>query len=205
VTDPNTLHQHKDRPVPWITRWSGEVSFDKYQMTIERTGVRLHYPDGNENREANGVLWKREGITRAGSPQYSQINTYRQRAAMRKRLCQVCGTKINERPIRWLMNEKALTPQEDGTAITMSAPTCESCIPLALSVCPHLKSEPTIILKVLDYEPWGVYGQAVHLDPETGKAQDLRGVYIEYANPPIELTALVAFQEVVRLTKYVKE
>lgn len=205
MTDPATLPQHKGRPVPWITRWTGEVSPDMYQFKLTRNGAILTYPDGKENREANGVLWKREGITRAGEPQYSQINAYRQRAAMRKRLCQVCGTKIDARPIRWLMNEQALTPQEDGTAITMSAPTCEPCIPLAMSMCPHLKSVDTVILRVLDYEPWGVYGQAVYLDPETGQAQDLRGVYIEYANPPFELTAMVAFQEVVRLTKYVKE
>lgn len=204
-TPKSALPQHEGRPIPWITRWTGELVRTPYSISVGREDVRLSYEDGNENRDPNGLLWKREGLGRGGSPEYSQVNTYRQRASMRKRLCQVCGSKINERPIRWLMPAEQLNLDEDGTAITSSAPTCASCIPLALELCPYLKASDYLILKVLDYEPWGVYGQAVAIDREEGKGRDLRGVYVPYENPPIELSAVCAFQEVVRLTKYVVE
>jgi hypothetical protein len=213
TTPASVLPQWQGRPVPWITRWTGEVSEDSLQVSLSRDGVSLRYRDGNEDRDDAGVLWKREGIGRGGEPQYSQVNTYRQRLAMRRRRCQVCGSKIDERPIRWLMSRNQLHTGASTApwgvagdeALTMSAPTCSPCIPLALKVCPHLRSEPWVILKVLEYEPWGVYGEAVKVDRETGKGRDLRGVYVPYENPPIELTAVVAFQMVVRLTKYVIE
>lgn len=199
-TPKSILPQWKGRPVPWVTRWSGERIDTPLQVSLSRDGVHLNYEDGQETYDGHGVLWKREGLTRAGEPEYSQMNTYRQRACMSRRKCQVCGAKINERPIRWLVSRAQF--QE---ALTMSPPTCSSCIPLALELCPHLKSNPYLILKVLDYEPWGVYGEAVTIDYETGKGRDLRGVYVPYADPPIDLTAVVAFQQVVQLTKFVVE
>lgn len=206
TTPKSALHQHKGQPVPWITRWTGEVVPVAHSFSVTKDGrARVFYPDGIEDRDPNGVLWKREGLGRHGTPQYAQVNAYRQRAAMRRRLCQICGSKIDERPIRWLVDDAGLHyDDDDGTAITGSAPTCSSCIPLALELCPHLKKGYSI-LKVLDYEPWGLYGQAVEIDIEAGKRRDLRGVYVPYADSPIELSAIVAFQEIVRLTKYVIE
>lgn len=204
-TPKSALPQHDGKPVPWVTRWTGEVNQARLQVSHDRDGLHVEYADGNEEREAGGLLWKREGIVRRGTPQFSELNTYRQRAAMRKRLCQVCGTKINERPIRWLMAQAQLQPVEGGAAVTISPPTCSACIPLALELCPFLEQGGYVILKVLDYEPWGVYGEAVVWDEETGKGRDLRGVYVPYDNPPIPLHSVVAFQEVVRLTKYVIE
>lgn len=195
----------KDQPVPWVTRWTNEVNQTKLQVSITRDGLTLSYADGNEDRDAFGVLWKREGITRGGTPQFSEINTYRQRAAMNKCLCQVCGKKIQERPIRWLMSRASLHHLEDGTALTISAPTCSPCIPLAVELCPHLKTSDPVILRVLEYEKWGVYGEAVHYDEEGGRARDLRGVYVPYVNSPIPLAAAVGFQQVVRLTKFAIE
>lgn len=204
-TPKSKLPQHNGRPVPWITRWSGEVDDTPMAVSYDEHGIYLNYRDGRENREASGVLWKREGIGRHGEPQYSQVNTYRQRAAMDKRLCQVCGSKINERPIRWLLAKQAFNPIEEGKAATFSPPTCSSCIPLALELCPYLKREGWMIVKVLEYKPWGVYGEAVHVDPETKQARDLKGIYVPYENPPVFLTATVAFQRVVQLTKFTIE
>lgn len=214
TTPASALPQWKGHAVPWVTRWTGEVCDDKLQVSISREGVHLEYKDGNENRDRDtGLLWKREGLGRAGEPQFAEVNTYRQRASMRHRKCQVCGSKINDRPIRWLMSRKQLHRGDatapwgvdEDSALTMSAPTCSACIPLALGLCPHLRSSPWLILKVLDYEPWGVYGEAVRVDRETGRGRDLRGIMVPFENPPIELSAVVAFQSVVRLTKYVIE
>lgn len=204
-TPKSALLQHEGQPVPWVTRWSGEVCDDPLQVSLAPNGgLVLGFADGRENRDAYGMLWAREGITRAGTPQYSEVNTYRQRAAMTKRRCQICGSKINERPIRWLMSELSLNPLENGQAATTSPPTCSGCIPLALELCPHLSAHPWVILKVLAYEPWGVMGQAATLDEETGSIRSHNQVYASYENPPHK-AGLVAKQLVVRLTKYVIE
>lgn len=208
ATDPSTLRQWKGRPVPWITRWTGEVSETPTAMSIQRStmSVVLRYKDGNEDHDDHGVLWMREGIGRQGEPQYSEVNAYRQRASVNKRLCQVCGTKIHDRPMRWLMPRSLLIDFEDtGDFGTLSAPTCEGCIPLALQLCPHLKANDYAILKVLDYERWGVMGQAVDVDLESEKYRDLRGIHLPYEGSPIPLTAIVAHQQVVRFTKFVFE
>jgi len=205
TTPESALPLWEGRPVPWVTRWTGERIDTPLKVSLGRDGVHLNYEDGQENRDGHGVLWRREGLTRSGEPEYSQLNAYRQQACMSRRRCQVCGSKIDERPIRWLMSRAQLRTGEQGEALTMSPPTCSSCIPLALDLCPHLKSSPHVILKVLDYEPWGVYGEGVTVDPETGKGRNLRGVHVPYVEPPIKLTAVVAFQQVVRLTKFVVE
>lgn len=207
ATDPTTLRQWKGHPVPWVTRWTGEVSDTPTTMSMQRTtmNIVLRYKDGNEDRDDHGVLWMREGITRAGEPQFSEVNAYRQRASMNKRLCQVCGTKINDRPIRWLVARDQLIEFGGGDFGTNSPPTCAGCVPLALDLCPHLKANGHAILKVLDYERWGVMGQAVDVDLEKEKYRDLKGIYLPYDESPIPLTAIVAHQQVIRFTKFVFE
>lgn len=204
MTDPATLPQWNGRPVPWVTRWTGEVNDDKYKVFRENNRLSIGYEDRNENRDEFGVLWKREGLTRAGEPQYAEVNTYRQRAAMNKRMCQVCGSKIDERPIRWLITQDQLHAHEEGTAITRSAPTCSPCIPLARKLCPHLK-KGSMILKVLEYDIWGIYGQAIHIDQESGKTYDLRGFHAAYKNPQLPLPQIAAFQQIAWLRKFVVE
>lgn len=205
MTDPASLPQYKGAPVPWITRWTGEVSDTKLKVFYENNRLGIGYEDKNENRDEFGVLWKREGLTRQGRPQYAEVNTYRQRAAMNKRMCQVCGSKIDERPIRWLLTKDLLHNYEEGMAITRSAPTCSTCIPLARTLCPHLSTVDSMILKVLEYDIWGIYGQAIHIDQESGKTYDLRGVHSGYKEPQIPLRQLVAFQQVALLRKFVIE
>jgi hypothetical protein len=219
ATDPSTLPQWKNHPVPWVTRWTGEVDSTAPTMSLHRGNMQVHlrYPDGNEDRDDHGVLWKREGILRGGEPQFSELNTYRQRASMNKRLCQVCGKKINARLIRWVVgrrqlidfeNEEMFAPSGNhlpGEFGTISPPTCDACIPLATTLCPYLKKEGYAILKVLEYERWGVMGQAVELDVENERYRDHRGAYLSYVNPTLPLTAIVAYQQCVKFTKAVFE
>lgn len=162
TTDKNKLPQHNGRPVPWVTRWTNEVANDRYSLALERDRT-ITYADRNNNHDAHGILWQREGISRGGEPDWRTVSTYRQRASMQRRLCQVCGDKIPPGPIRWLM------PIDDGYQtyegvdgvegmLTWNPPTCDGCVDLALSLCPHLKAHGYQILKVLDYEYWGVSG-----------------------------------------------
>lgn len=210
TTDPAILPQWNGRPVPWVTRWSGEVIEESLTISLhpERREIMVGYRNGNENREPSGILWQREGITRGGEPQWAQVSTYRQRASMTRRKCQVCGRKIESRVIRWLIPKRLLETTEDGETLTTSPPTCDSCIPLALELCPFLKkSGEWVILRVLEYEAWGVLGEAVAYDKEKHATQRLRGAMIKYDKeyPRISPGAVIAKQQVAQLTKFSEE
>lgn len=201
-TPPDSLIQYQGRPVPWVTRWSGEVNEEPYSLSIiSGPKLRVGYKTGVENREESGLLWQKEGINRAGEPQYSQINTYRQRMCMAKTLCQVCGKRINDHPIEWLMPRESLDLSDDG-ALTFSPPTCAACIPTALSLCPYLKTHEWIVAMVLDYGLWGVYGGVAVIDQEGG-SQLSKGAWVPYGDPSINMHAVIAKQSVARLNKYV--
>lgn len=207
-TDPTTLHQHEGRPVPWVTRWTGERVRTPYGVDVTRDGaLRVSYKEGPETREASGILWQREGLSRSGRPDWASVNTYRQRACMVHRKCQVCGQKITDKPIRWLMPLSGLEHLDDGVVISQQPPTCSACIPLALDMCPNLQREGYQILKVIDYSIWGVTGEVV-----TAIDGQMRRMIaaIQYGNAEqygegFSYTQVFAKQQVVQLGKYVVE
>lgn len=153
----NASLEWNGRPVPWVTRWTGEIAPDRYEIASTPDG-RITYAAGLNNYDPRDpkILWQREGIMRGGEPEWANVSTYRQRAAMRRRLCQVCGTKIADGPIRWLMPPDGLeqyrTPDGEVVNITMSAPTCDGCVDVALNHCPHMVGAGAMILTVEDYE-----------------------------------------------------
>lgn len=224
TTDPTTLSQWKDHPVPWVARWTGQKVEEALSISLTREGVHIGYKNGRENRESSGVLWLREGLNRSGEPEFGQVSAYRQRLSMTRRRCQVCGEHIQEDVIRWLMGRKQFDISPAGEPLTVSPPTCSECIPLALELCPFLKGNETMILKVLEYEPWGVHGDAVVMRDPDGKPVDVRqgfdeemrpswtrslriqyGRAAEYAERGIYMPAILAKQQVVRLTKFTEE
>jgi len=209
TTPVSDLPSYKGKPVPWITRWSGETSKDRFKYDIIRTskGFSLVYPDGNETREGD-LLWQREGLGRNGHPEFKNVSTYRQRAAMRKCLCQVCGKKILDRPIPWLVPvlDDSIEYVDADTPITLQAPTCAECIDLALQLCPHLKTNGYRILKVLDYELWGVFGQVLAVqEGRPVKMQSAVSYDTAMYGEGFSLGQVLAQQEVAKLGKFVVE
>lgn len=213
----------KGLQVPWVTRWTNEVPDGaKFDVIDELGGINLRYTDGIEFRDDHGVLWQREGIGRGGEPQFAHVSAHRQRAAMRQRRCQVCGHRISDQPIRWLMDPGQLTHLDDGTALTVSPPTCSSCVDVALNACPHLRSNDRLILTVLEYRIWGVWGEVVRRVPgESGPVlQRAKGVNVAYERTDLDglgsrrylnsviarhLKSVIAKQQVVQLTKFTIE
>lgn len=193
----------KGRPVPWVARWTNEVSMDMFKVVVDSDShLQLTFEDGKVNRDEHGVLWQREGITRGGEPQFSQVSTYRQKAAMRKMLCQVCGTKLPGGPVRWLFHKDNLIESSDGL-LTMSPPTCEPCIDKARTHCPALKAAGSKILVVTDWEIWGIFGGAVLM---TKNGLDRKSqIYVSYEQELPKHVALCAQQQVVRLLDYKEE
>jgi len=204
-----TTMTYKGLQVPWVTRWKKEVNTDAIKTRLVDGELGLFYSDGHEYRDDHGVLWQREGIGRGGEPEFAQVSAHRQRAAMRKGLCQVCGERITDRPIRWLMGASQFTPLRDGTALTFSPPTCSDCVEVALKACPHLRSHDRVVLLVLEYRIWGVFGDMLRIAPGTTelgpdtRLQRARRVEIAYDRP--DLGAAVAKQQIVQLTKFTIE
>lgn len=203
--------------VPHAARWSGEIQTQRLDpegnpvpgvAVLGRLGSAhgdlpagsLAWMDGNEDRDLGGILWTREGIGRAGEPQFSQLNAHRQRQCMTRGRCQVCGGKITQDVINWLLPVRSLHEWE-GDAITDSPPTCDACIPLAVSLCPHLRASDWFVLRVLAYEIWGVRGQA--FDPEQPNTPLRRGVMQPYLRPSrFAPHHVLAQQQVVQFTKF---
>lgn len=203
MTDPSILPQWKGRPVPWVTRWTGAITRDRISVGRTTEGeCCAFYPDGNEDRDSTGVLWWREGITRTGEPEFAQVSTYRQRASMRRRLCQVCGQKITDRAITWLIDPRQINQLASGETVTTSPPTCASCVPLALELCPAMRQDYRIA-RVLEYEVFGVSGSVVRLNEE-GKIQQVNNALINFRRTdyPFSLEAVVAKQQAVQWTKF---
>lgn len=205
ATEASKLPDFNGRPVPWITRWSNEILRIPYSLEVVPGGtIRTVYPDGNEDRLGD-TLWQREGLTRGGEPQWKSVNTYRQRKAMRRCHCQVCGDKIDTRPITFLMPMDGLEHLDENTVLTVQAPTCEACIPLALKLCPHLKKYGYQIVKAIDYSMWGIYGEVVFtVENQIRRMQTYIG-YDQHNPPEFSLGQVVAKQQVIQLGKYVTE
>lgn len=205
-TDKSTLPQWEGHVVPWVARWTGEVNNDALtvSMHVQSQQLALSYKDAREIHDEFGILWKREGLGRTGEPEFAQYNTFRQRSCMHYRRCQVCGSKITDRVITWLMPKQALRFVDEGICITDSPPTCASCIPVAQELCPHLKDpQNSVILRVLEYRLWGVQGDGVLRDGN-GNTQRVNGVIMEYGHPlpQFPTTAIAAKRQIVQLTKF---
>lgn len=214
TTDLSKLPNYNGRPVPWIARWTGELKNEPYSYQIVRDGpgssghLRVIYPDHNEDREDSGVIWQREGIDRSGTPKFADVNTYRQRLAMKKRMCQVCGDKITGPITPWLLDSiEALAIDGgyelvDGDPITTTAPICEECIPIAQRYCPHLSKHGSKIWDVLEYKLWGIFGEVlIWQDGGPGRIQTSIGYDQDYGEG-FSLEQVLAKQQIVQFTKY---
>lgn len=206
-----TQREWRGLPVPYAARWTGEVKREPATVGVDPADGKLHvyYPDGNEVRDDHGVLWLREGTTRAGEPEFGELSVYRQRACMLRRKCQVCGNRIESRVIRWLLHPKQIVTNRDprlrgeDVTLTSSPPTCDDCIEKSITLCPVM-SEQRVIARVLEYEVWGVTGLLVKYDQEgvlhQSKEWGVAGYHWDFP-----FTQVVAKQQVVAWTKFVME
>jgi hypothetical protein len=92
-----------------------------------------------------------------GEPRFKKVHPHRQRHAMRRLLCQVCGGPADEdeRGILWLIGE----PERgwSGEELTGHPPVCLRCAGPAIRACPHLR-RGTLALRVRHAPITGVFG-----------------------------------------------
>ena len=144
----------REIPVPYVADWTGE-SVNCAGMTVRPDGSGLCYRDEQpSDRDYRGVLWARMTYAPGeGAPRFPLMHPARQRRAMEKLLCQVCGGPSSKTNRGWLF----LLPSGPVDDVrTTKPPICEPCAVLAMRHCPHL-TDP-IAVRVRRPRVWGVYG-----------------------------------------------
>jgi hypothetical protein len=147
--------------VPYITSWSGERTVDAEIVARGVSGIG--YADEPEvDRDEYGVLWVRQP-TRIfqGHLDYGRVHPSRQRFAMRRLLCQVCGDpqdRDDERGVLWLLPDDRddWWDWPEGLATT-APPTCLSCAELFVD----LRRAPRrgyVAVRARRFPLTGVYG-----------------------------------------------
>ena len=161
----------KGLPVPWIAWWSGEGNtppYDDMAWAVDDTGQQhmaysttevYNHPLGwrpafNAQRDDLGLLWFKLMPDRqdTGTPGFAALHAERQRDCMIGRRCQVCGQHFGPAPTTFLVAAEAM--RVPGSAFyTMTAPTCTTCIPVAMRTCPEQRKVPRSIVTAHRYEP----------------------------------------------------
>jgi hypothetical protein len=146
--------------VPYIASWSAERPARTPVVARGRRGIGYRQERPGD-RDAHGVLWTR--YVRApgeGKPRFGSVHPARQRQAMRRLLCQVCGAPAdrNEQGVLWLMGGEAARGWS-AEELTGHPPVCLRCAGQARRVCPHLRRQGVLALRVRDAPVAGVFGK----------------------------------------------
>jgi hypothetical protein len=115
------------------------------------------------DRDRDGVLWQRKpSRPGGGKPLFGQVHTLRQRRAMRRLLCQVCGGPADRTAggVLWMLESEA--EEGKGPGLPEGEPTCQPpvCVPCARKAsraCPHLRGR-SLAVRVARPLLSGVYG-----------------------------------------------
>ena len=82
---------YKGHPVPYVTAWDSE-HLTQPLVVPARDGIGFDAIAGYPHRDSAGVLWQPWALRQGdGKPEYARVHGPRQRRAMRRQLCQVCG------------------------------------------------------------------------------------------------------------------
>lgn len=189
-------------PVPYITAWSAETG-NQTATAMRMVAVRedalarvAYVEEGPHDRDAHGVLWQRYPIARGkGEPQFARVHPARQRRAMTRRLCQVCGDPADQNELGWLWlvtqaDAERLAKEGPGDVRTSNPPVCHPCAAMARSMCPHLVKGNALVRASI-VSDWGVYG--IEVTP----AGQRPGLDRAYTDPAV--MQMVAGQQIVIL------
>ncbi|MFF4902248.1 hypothetical protein [Streptomyces sp. NPDC001068] len=164
---PKQLHWG-DLRVPYITAWSAEVVPQPDVVRVTRRGGEgIGYEDEDPVIDRrHEALWVRSGMARGrGAPDFSRINSLRQKRAMRYDLCQLCGftvlgTRDDERTLCLMGGDRPIAEGETTTA----PPVHPACAKYSIENCPPLRRKHAAALVDVS-RLWGVAG--VVFDPVT--------------------------------------
>ena len=151
--------------VPYITQWSEEQQ-STAPVVQRRRGI-AYRDERPGDRDDHGVLWLRvPSQPGRGRPQFGKIHARRQRRAMTKLLCSVCGQRANRNRdgLLWLIAEDPQRPDTwPDPLYTAEPPVCAGCAAKAVRFCPRLRREYTA-LRVSAFDLFGVRGSLYQRD-----------------------------------------
>ncbi|GAB1821100.1 hypothetical protein [Herbidospora sp. RD11066] len=137
-------------PVPYVIAYSGELDTSPIKFVRSPIGgLRLSYEHPYEGDWRYGALRARSGQSREGQPQWRKLNTRRQWDCMENLLCQVCGNPAQDPAtgrVPWIVTDAVFRRVGATGGLASAPPTCLSCIPVALSLCPHLHASPAMYM-----------------------------------------------------------
>ncbi|SCK23738.1 hypothetical protein H181DRAFT_01785 [Streptomyces sp. WMMB 714] len=188
--------------VPYITAWSSERI---PAQPVVAAGPGIGFADETlHDRDRDGVLWTRVGHSPGrGRPEFGRVHALRQRRAMRKMLCQVCGGAADQARdgVLWVIGEEAADSGSLPDDLTTThPPVCGPCAARAVRVCPHLRQR-SVTLRVRRRTLVGVHGALYQPGHPHPTARTATGV--TYDDTHIHWTR--AGQLVARLDSYTVE
>jgi hypothetical protein len=126
--------------VPYVGSWSEEELLPA--KVVQRPIGGIGYADESAvDRDEWGVLWTRMASrVGAGRPLFTKLHPLRQRRAMRRLLCQVCGRPADrtDQGLLWLV-PGADTDRLEGMAM-IQPPLCMACAQVSIGACPALRA-----------------------------------------------------------------
>ncbi|MFD7896347.1 hypothetical protein [Streptomyces sp. NPDC059743] len=166
--------------VPYIATWSSEHR--PPGVLVVRGGGIAYVDEGPYERDDLGVLWKRVGISPGkGRPEFGNVHFLRQRRAMRKLLCQICGgpSDRTDDGTLWVVGEDADYPELHKPGyVTTHPPLCVPCAATSVGACPHLRKR-YVALRVRTFVVAGVHGALYQPGGLSPVAYDAGGVAFE--------------------------
>ncbi|MFF3730767.1 hypothetical protein ACFYXM_10720 [Streptomyces sp. NPDC002476] len=166
IKQPRQFHWRGLR-VPYVALWSSEK--EQLALLVRTVGgewrnERIGYTDELPTDRRQETLWVRYSVSRgSGTPDLALMHPLRQRQALERMLCQVCGKSTYDEAFRrwgerhlFIRRDPDNRPISDGE-LTATPPVCEPCAIESARSCPHLRRGYTAAL-VKYAEPWGVSG-----------------------------------------------
>nr|WP_157529495.1 hypothetical protein [Kibdelosporangium sp. MJ126-NF4] len=147
--------------VPYITSWSEEDDPLDAALLLEHGGRLAYLNETLTDRDAKGVLWCRTFFRpRQGKPNFGVVHPLRQRRAMLRLLCQVCGSPAtrSDNGILWLLKDhRDDWPNWPADMAVTEPPICMACAKVASRLCPALRPG-AVLLWARTFPVVGVYG-----------------------------------------------
>lgn len=169
---------------PYVTRWSEEVRLPG--TVIEKPGFGIAYADESvADRDCYGVLWERTSYGPGrGRPRLGKVHPARQRRAMQRLLCQVCGGPADRADdgVLWLLPDfrQDWPGWPDGMGVT-EPPVCLPCVGLSIRMCPALRLG-AVAFRARRFEIAGVRGALYRGGQAPTAVGDMR---VSFDNPAI--------------------
>lgn len=144
---------------PYITSWSAERA-ERPTVVERRSGIG-YLDETVYDRDRHGVLWVRSLVRQGhGEPRFAVVHPLRQRRAMRRLLCNVCGGPADraEDGALWLLSDlRDGWPSWPERMGVNEPPVCLPCVRVASRMCPALR-KGAVAVRAREHPIAGIHG-----------------------------------------------